>query len=296
MGNDSTFYEKSGLLSLQDRFRRIVRLFETFTKIKPNSPDLLERIEKALEMLPATETIGKTIDELRGETRAFLEQARQERVRAFRSIEADFIRNARSQGTPVRELDNAWRVGMLEVKVKRDQFKVAFFYNHEPVVSWFPVGSAGDFENLVEKARALLEKAAIPQEILVEVFWDAYNQARSYHLKTNVSIIDDVPILDFYREVRIALLRHELQGQKPDKKVRYADLPRWAFLYNLDRYRALAPSIPPEKKLGFQSGSQREVAQGKGLVINGLDAREDYKVVCYVVPARPQSLPDARVP
>ncbi|HID31144.1 MAG TPA: hypothetical protein EYP19_14255, partial [Desulfobacterales bacterium] len=131
MANGSGFDERSRLLALQAEFKRIIKLFETFIKIKPNSPDLLEKIEKALQTLPPMDTISRTIEDLCGETQAFLQQARQERIRAFKSIEADFIRSARSQGTPVRELDNAWRVGMLEVKVRRDQFKVAFFYNHE---------------------------------------------------------------------------------------------------------------------------------------------------------------------
>lgn len=288
MTNENTFKEKDELLSLQAKFRKLISMFEAFTKVKPNDNDVLDKIEKALKMFPEEDTIGKTINELRKETQTFLDQARRERVRKFKRIEAEFIKNAQNEGKPVTELDNGWRVGMLEIKVKRDQFRVCFLYNHEILIPWSPVGSREDFEKLAKKASELLEKAALPEQILPEVFWNGYSEARLSCTEGKELSSHAVPILDFYRGIRIALFRYELKGQKPDKKARYAEFPRWAFLYNLDRYRAIAPSIPPEKRLGFQSGSQREVSQGKGVVINGLDAREDYKVVCYVVPARPQ--------
>ena len=56
----------------------------------------------------------------------------------------------------------------------------------------------------------------------------------------------------------------------------------WAFLFNLDRYRA-QNDMPAERKLALQTGSQTEQQRGMGLVTNGLSAAEDYKVYCYVI-------------
>jgi len=87
-------------------------------------------------------------------------------------------------------------------------------------------------------------------------------------------------MLDFYKEVRIALIRNCLVKKPTSKIDKYLDFPLWAFLYNLDIYRSL--EIPIEQKLGFQTGSQ--VESSKGLVINGLNPQDDYKVMCYVIP------------
>jgi hypothetical protein len=58
-------------------------------------------------------------------------------------------------------------------------------------------------------------------------------------------------------------------------------MPLWAFLYNIDRYRVLAgEAVSP--RLGFQSCAMREVQDGRGVTINGLDAAGDYRRVCYV--------------
>lgn len=86
----------------------------------------------------------------------------------------------------------------------------------------------------------------------------------------------------------MALVRHELEGQPPDRKLRWGELPRWAFLYNLDRYRALGAAVPEARRLGLQTGSQQE-SRGFGMVVNGLDAQQDYKTMSFVVPAAPRA-------
>jgi hypothetical protein len=92
-----------------------------------------------------------------------------------------------------------------------------------------------------------------------------------------------VPLVDFYRQLRLTLVRRDL-GQRPDKKLSYVEFPQWAFLYNLDRYRSLSSNIPRETRLVVQTGSQQET-QRFGMITDGLDARQDYKVVCYVLHA-----------
>jgi len=85
--------------------------------------------------------------------------------------------------------------------------------------------------------------------------------------------------------VRVALVRRELAREQPDKKLRWGELPRWAFLYNLDRYRALGAAAPDAGRLGLQTGSQQE-SRTIGVVVNGLDAHQDYKTMCFIVPVR----------
>ena len=46
--------------------------------------------------------------------------------------------------------------------------------------------------------------------------------------------------------------------------------------------RALAGKQSDAPRLMLQTGSQAEQSKGMGLVTNGLDAKNDYKVYCYV--------------
>ncbi len=150
-------------------------------------------------------------------------------------------------------------------------------------MDWTAIGRREDLDKLETEALGKLNAAAYPNEMLTAVFWDAYAQERQRRTTEGKARAEQVPILDFYREVRATLVRHELAGQKPDKRLQHVDLPCWRFLYNLDRYRALGPRVPESRKLGLQTGSQQEVARGLGLSVNGLDARQDYKTMCYVV-------------
>ena len=127
--------------------------------------------------------------------------------------------------------------------------------------------------------------AAYPDDLLARVFWDAYEQERARRRPGRGARPEAVPLLDFYRGLRVALVRHELEEQQPDKKLRYAELPRWTFLYNLDRYRALGAAVPEARRLGYQTGSQQE-SRTIGVVVNGLDAQQDYKTMCYIVPVQ----------
>ncbi|MFA5385204.1 MAG: hypothetical protein WC364_11175 [Eubacteriales bacterium] len=275
--------EKTGLRLLQNDFSKIINMLNAITKVVPGRIDSLDKVEAALSKLPAGETLGKSIDESREKINNFINVARRERALSFKRFEADFIRTVREQ-KHIREMDQGWRVGALEIQVKREQSQIRFLYNKEVIMGWQPVGNREDVDKAEERALAMLKESELPADVLMEIFWDAYEHAKESRRKAGEDYTQLVPILDFYREVRLALFRYQLKGKKLDKKLSHADFPRWAFLYNLDHYRLRISDIPEEKRLGFQTGSQKDVSSGMGVVINGLDAREDYKVICYVIP------------
>gem|GEM_PF-1487108 len=277
--------EKTGLRLLQNDFSRIINTLNAITKVVPDRADSLDKIEAALNKLPSGETLGRLVDELREKINNFINEARRERVLSFKRFEADFVRTAREQ-KHIREMDQGWRVGVLEIQVKREQSQIRFLYNKEVIMGWQPVANREDIDKAEDKALAMLKGSELPADMLMEIFWDAYEQAKESRKKAGKDYNQLVPILDFYREVRLALFRYQLKGKKPDKKLSHAEFPRWAFLYNLDHYRLYVSDIPEEKRLGFQTGSQKDVSSGMGVEINGLDAREDYKKICYVIPAR----------
>jgi len=110
------------------------------------------------------------------------------------------------------------------------------------------------------------------------VFFDAYEYLKWKRNQRGLSNDRTVPAREFYKEVRVALLRKRLELKQSPK-----DLQLWAFLYNLDLYSASITQIPQTKRLGLQSGSQHEVSKGLGIVVNGLDALQDYKTICYII-------------
>ena len=273
---------------LQAEFRRLAGPLTALAKVRPGDPKALERLDAALRRLPAGELLGQELDQLRERATRFLDEARRARVAAFRPLEAEYVRAAREQGKQLRERANGWRIDMLALELQREQARARFLYNREVLVSWSPVGSAEDLARLEERARAMLEKAAYPDDMLREVFWNAYERERARRQQGRKGRPETVPILDFYRAVRVALVDYELADDKPDKKLRYGELPRWAFLYNLDRYRSLAAGAPEAQRLGLQTGSQQE-SRTIGVVVNGLDAQQDYKTMCYIVPVKSTS-------
>ena len=130
-------------------------------------------------------------------------------------------------------------------------------------------------------ARRLLDRAAIPAEILSRAFSEAYEHLRSRGTKGS-SNMGRVPLQQFFLEVRVALLRHELTAGRPDKKISQSEWPKWAFLYNAHRYRRNLSNLPPERRLSFETGSTADNARGLSMVFNGLEANEDYRSYCYI--------------
>jgi len=264
------------------RFNQLLLPLAAVAKININSLEALDQIDAALEKLPDGEMFGRALEEVKTSLRRAVEGTRTERSQAFGRIEADYIRAAREAGLSAREVQNGWRVGKLEMQHRRAQSQVRFLYNHEVLVDWKPIRGLDDVQQREQAAERRLADVELLSQTLIDVFWDAYGQVREQRRRAETARPEMVPVLDFYREVRSALVRHELAGQKPDRKLRYAEFPLWAFLYNLDRYRALGVAVPAERRLALATGSQKDVAAKRAVSVNGLDADDDYKIMCYV--------------
>lgn len=277
-----SFDEKSEMKALQKEITKLEQLFSAFTKIKSNDADALDKFNKGLKTLPPGQSISMAVEELRIKIGDFVNQAQQNRRDSFGRIEAEYVRSAREQMKSVREQAKGWRIGSLEIEIDREQSRVRFLYNRETVISWQSVTSREDIEKLENKAIDLLRKHLLPEEILVKSCWKAYQNAKVLRNMPGAPNSDLVSIDIFYREFRAQLVRTQLETRKPDSKLNYMEMPRWAFLYNMDVYRLIKFS-DNAKRLGFQTGSQMEVSKGMGFVLNGLDAQDDYKTFCYVM-------------
>lgn len=275
--------ETANIADALDRVKKLLQPFSTLLKVKPGTPDALDAIDEALKRMPPAETVGQAWQEARLALESAVDQERRQRVANFRKIEAEFVTSARSRQEYCREQNDGWRIGPLEFQLKRELAKARALYNHEVVVDWTPIAAPDDLEKLSKRAEAHLASAAFPDEMLLAVFGDAYEFERVCRQKLGKLQPDLVPVLDFYREVRAQIVRFELREKSPDRTLKLVDLPKWKFLYNLDRYRAMAAEIPEARRLALQTGSQREVERGMGVTVNGLESRLDYKTICYVV-------------
>lgn len=278
----SEFDEKAELKTLQREAVRLAAAFTNISKIKTNDTEMLDRLHRAVGALPAGESYGSAIEEFRIKITEYIKKTQQSRRESFGRIEAEFIRTAREKGKPIREQASGWRIGPLEIEVQKENSRVRFLYNREVVLPWKSVNSKEDIDKLEASALSMLEKAKLPEDLMSYAFWNAYQYVKEQRQKSKVSNAELVPIGEFYRELRAQLVRAQLQGKRPGSKLAYTEMPTWAFLYNLDRYRAVREMMT-NQRLGFQTGSQVEVARGMGMTVNGIDSRQDYKTICYVM-------------
>jgi hypothetical protein len=264
------------------RLHGLAKSLNELAKVNLRTPEALDELEKALQKVPQGALFGEALDEARTGLEGAIAELRKDRAQAFGRVEADFVRAAREKSSSVREQNEGWRIGKLEFQFRRAQALARILYNHEEIVPWKPIGELNDLEKLEGAGLKLLASAEFPAAMLALTFWDAYETERDRRTRDRKTRPNLVPLPDFYRELRSAIVRFELAGQKPDRRLQFTDLPRWKFLYNLDRYRAEVQSLPSDRRLGFQTGSQQDVQRGLGFSINGLDANQDYKTVCYV--------------
>lgn len=260
----------------------LLKPLEALAQLKASDPEALDHLEKALTALPSSEQLARALDELRTRATQALSGLRDDRVKKVGAYEAEFIRAMRQAGHTPREAGaSAWRVGPIEIELQRERARARARYNKEAISPWQPVSSAASLVALHRKAQSLLESSALPTEALPDVLWWAYDHLRRHAARTDAAAVR-IPLPEFYREVRVALARMELSGGKADRKLARIEFPRWAFLYNLDRYRKAHASVPAEKRLALETGSQHDHSKGLAMVLNGLDAGDDYKSYCYV--------------
>ena len=236
-------------------------------------PTSLEELDAIMKTLPAG--IAASIEAARKAIEVGVATEKERRAASYGAVLASFIAASRDLGRTVREAEG-WRVDELELRTRPSEARVGFFYNRLQIGTWQGVGSIEDLERAYRSALEKLGQHDIAQDVLAEAVWDAYCCLDVRSRKSTAS----VQIRDLHRELRAALVRYELRA-KPDKPIKGSELPGWAFLHNLDRYREFGASIPADKRVTFQTGSQADT-QRIGVTLNGLRADEEYRTYCYL--------------
>lgn len=269
---------------LQKEMSIVIKPLEDITKIKSKDSKFLTDLNKATQDIPPVEYLLERLEQVRAEMHELVRKQLEDMVKSFKHIETQYIKNVMNNGRKIRESALGWRIERLEMQAKPEKSQVRYLYNEEVVVDWQPISNVEDIIQLEHQATSNLDKWAIPAESKPALFFEAYRSAQLMQENTHRDLIN---ISDFYRELRLALIRRTDLKVKPQAKVsKYNEFPRYAFLYNLDLYRKMSSDIPENIRLGFQTGSMKEVNAGKGFVVNGLDPEQDYKLMCYVITAK----------
>ena len=258
--------------------KKVLAPFEGLTRIKLGTADSLDELEKALAKARTGQTMVQSIDELLSELRQVTADAAQARAQESGKAIAAFVREVKDSGIGVRESAGGFRVGELELMVRKNQFR--FQYNQQPLrTKWESPRQSSDILRIWNEAKTLIKKFRIEEALLAEMFAATYEQFRSSISVSSYS--RRVMIQDFYKEFRITQARHDI-NRKADRALTFPEFPLWAFLYNLDLYIAHAGSTASELRLALETGSQAETNKS-GYVTNGLNPQQDYRMHVFLV-------------
>lgn len=272
---------EENLRQLREDCRTIVEPFLKVSKTKAGDPKSIDQIRSALEKWPSSTAIGKAAGELQDQLKRFLDVAQQAQADAFSQALSDYVRDAVGRDLGKRELNEGWRIGPFEFDLKRAESKVRVLYNGEVLLAWTKVAALADFRRLETTAIDKLKGSGPEDEQLPDLLWSAYETLRAQRRAQSKADPGLVPLVDLYPQLRRELVELDLSFGRPDCELRFPRFPRWAFLYCLDRYRAMRAAIPAGKRLSLETGSQRESGR-IGMRLNGLDARSSYETYCYV--------------
>lgn len=254
-----------------DSFKGIIDISKM--KIDDEALDLFDNIVKKM---PPGQTLGNRVEELRKKSNEIIRELMRVRIESFQRGVTKFVNDSRDNGSFVKQTSDGWRIDQFEYVLKTEVAKVCLLYNREIIIPWHSVGSSEDLEKLKNKAIGLLKKFEIDFDEMLTAFVDGFKEAVRRRKQANLSTESPIDIHDFIREFRIALLRNQLTG-KLGKELKYADLPEWALLYNLDRYKMNMSNIPENKRFILSVPSQKTQSEGKSVLLGGLDYKRDYE-------------------
>jgi len=270
----NTFDEKEAVKLFTKEAQGAAKGFLELTALRAGSPDIVKRLEEGLRSLPAHEHLGSAISGLRNRGEDLLAKLKKARVADFQVAEVAFVNALRHAGKVCREVEKGWRVDRFQLEVDRSSAKARLLLNRVPLTEWEHVSSPSDLETLLNGGDEKLSAAEVPAALFAEGLSNAF-------LRLSTTAGTRVSLRDLYPETRLELLRSELATGRPDRKLRYADFPWWTYLYNLDLYRRTSQSIPADRRIIFETGSQHDGDRGLLLVLNGLDPGEEYRTYCW---------------
>lgn len=267
--------EKTELKKLKKEYSDSFKDIIAISKMKIDG-EALDTFDNIVKRIPQGHTLGNRVEELRKKSSEMFRELKITRSESFQRAISKFVNDARESKCYVMQTSDGWRIDQFEYVMKNEVAKVCVQYNRKIIIRWKSLSSSEDLDKLKSQALGLLKKYEIDFNDMIAAFGDGFKEADSRRKQTSLSLNSPIEIHDFIREFRIALMRNQLTGRL-GKKLKYADLPEWALLYNLDRYRTSMNQIPENQRFIFSVPSQKTQSEGKAVLLGGLDYKRDYE-------------------
>ena len=201
------------LKEFKQKFHPVGQILETSYRA-----DVLEALEKNIN---ACATLGinesSPVQELLSRGKNLISQARGKRKESFNALMAEFIKGLKAQGVPLREFNQAWRVGLLkenpsewwesgalEIKYNAFASTASTHYCDLPLVDSQDLTSPDDLVKLQQASTKSLERLRFDKAYLLEVFEEAMQRC------CKVANAHLIPIHDFFLEIGACLTRQKL--------------------------------------------------------------------------------------
>lgn len=251
--------------------------------IKPKDPKFLEKLESYQKTLPRGDEVGPILDEVSKKLKSYIESSNKNRLTFFRPLINQYIESLQGKNISYRIVDNTlFRVGCLEIETQPEKGNIRILFNKNTIFPWTPVREMNDIESSVQASHAKLKEVEVSLDEFSRMLFYAYQKVRAKQEKERKPNPGFVMLKSLHSEILVELFKLQLKGKKSlNVKMKDIFFPDWAFLYNLDLYRAKLSQIPEEKRLLFETGSQAETEK-YGVVLNGLSAQSEYKKFCYI--------------
>jgi len=249
------------------------------SKINPSNPADLLKLGTLIKKLPT----GSEFDNLISEIQASLDSSLTDEILQYRRGLSEFVNSAKASGIGVREGNQSWRVGSVELCLDDKQGRIQCLYNKETILPWTIARKKTDLDKILESAGKFLLDSEL--ENRETIFQASLERQISYRIYSKEANPQRVPIRDFYREVNAELVRMKFPARGTRKLNIPNDFPLWAFLYNMDRQFS-SPKEDGSQPFYLDTGSQAETSKGMAVCLNGLDASRDYKQYCFIKPTR----------
>ena len=269
-------------LAIQD-IRNLVRPLDAIVRLRSSDKHLMAKLSDAIAKLPDPDLLSQAYAEIKAKIERLVSEDAKARSSAFRQIEASFVEERRASNVTVKETQFGWRIGWIELGVQRDRSKARALFNHEEVVGWQEIGSAAELGELVEEAKQALLKAEWDPDDRRTLFESAYDATCRSRKRSGAKDPNVVPLKDFFRYLRLELVRGELSRGAPSKRLKESvELPTSRFLFNLDRYFEHSSFASAKRRLQLQTAGQAEMKRIGSFTTNGLRPASDYRAHTYI--------------
>lgn len=263
------------LKEFKQKFQPVGQILESSYK-----PELLDGLEKNINACGNLgHSEGSPVHELLSRGKDLISKARAQRKESFNALMAEFIRGLKSQGVPLKEFNQAWRVGLLkenpgewwefgaiDIRYNALASTASTQYCELPLMEPQDLTTPEDLGKLLQASTKTLEKLRFEKAYALEVFEEAMQRC------SKMANAHHIPIQDFFLEIGACLFRQKLARRKGVPAA--SDYSKMQFTVLCDQYRINSAQLDAEKRIHFETGGQSTIQKGGSFTLCGIGTQE----------------------